>query len=180
MTPHPHNPHQPYDPILALRRSTRLVAGVGAALVVAAFAWALWPIERAPLAFAEAAGQPLATPSAERLAFNADAFNATLWTPPPVPPPAPVIAQKPPPPPMKLQLIGITRDTPVSGGTPVLRAALYDPESDRMLIVAAGEKITLGGKARYTVASLTNDTIELADGDIVRKLSLKDERRPGT
>ena len=168
-----------HDPILALRRSTRRVVIVGAALVVAAFAWALWPIERAPLALAEATGQPQATPAAERLAFNADAFKATLWTPPPVPPTAPVIAQKPPPPPLKLQLIGITRDTPAEGGTPVLRAALYDPESDQMLIVAAGEKIT-SGKARYTVASLTADTIELADGDTVRKLSLKDERRPGT
>ncbi len=176
MTPNPHNPH---DPILALRRTTRRVAGVGAALVVAAFAWALWPIERAPLVLVDAAGPSQATPSAERLAFNADAFKATLWTPPPVPPPAPVIAQKTPPPPLKLQLIGITRDTPAEGGTPELRAALYDPESDQMMIVAAGEKIT-SGKARYTVASLTADTIELADGETVRKLSLKDERRPGT
>jgi hypothetical protein len=168
-----------HDPILTLNRSTRRRALLGAALVAASAVWAAWPLERNPLALADASGQPREIPSAERLAFNTDAFNATLWTPPP-PPPAPVIAQKTPPLPLKLQLIGITRDTPVGGGTPVLRAALYDPENDRMLIVAAGERVSVGGTDRYTVASLTADTIELADGDTVRTLSLKDERRPGT
>jgi hypothetical protein len=167
------------DPVLALRRSTRRVTVVGLAVAACVAAWALWPLKAEPATLA--AGPDRAAPPASpaRVAFNADAFKVTLWTPTPVPPPAPVIAQKPPPPPLKLQLIGITRDTPAEGGTPVLRAALYDPESDQMLIVAAGEKIT-AGKARYTVASLTADTIELADGETVRKLSLNDERRPGT
>jgi len=166
------------DPVLALRRSTRRVMTVGLAVVACVVAWALWPLAPEPITLAT--GDRAAAPASPgRLAFNADAFKVTLWTPTPVPPPAPVVAQKPPSPPLRLQLIGITRDTPTDGGPPVLRAAMYDPESDRMLIVAAGEKITTT-KASYTVASLTADTIELADGETVRKLSLNDERRPGT
>ncbi len=167
------------DPVLALRRTTRRVTAVGLTVAACVAAWALWPLEPGPITLATAPGRADAPASTAHVAFNADAFKVTLWTPTPVPPPAPVIAQKPPPPPLKLQLIGITRDTPVDGGAPELRAALYDPESDQMLIVAAGEKI-ITSQARYTVASLTADTIELADGEAVRKLSLNDERRPGT
>ncbi|XVJ59528.1 MAG: hypothetical protein HEQ23_09020 [Tepidisphaera sp.] len=169
----------PHNPVLALRRSTRRLAAVGVAAVACLAAWALWPLEPEPITLASGPDPVHAPAGPAGVAFNADAFKVTLWTPTPVPPPAPVVAQKTPPPPLKLQLIGITRDTPTDGGPPVLRAALYDPESDQMLIVAAGEKITTS-KASYTVASLTADTIELADGETVRKLSLNDERRPGT
>lgn len=167
-----------HDPVLALRRSTRRVTSVGLAVAACIAAWAMWPLKLEPMTLATGADPRHAPACRDLAAFNADEFNVTLWTPPTVPPPAPIIAEKPPPIPLNLQLIGITRDTPTDGGTAILRAALYDPESDRMLIVAAGETITTGN-ARYTVALLTADTIELADGETVRKLSLNDERRPG-
>ena len=169
------------DPVLALNRSTRAWAIAAGALALGVGVWAFWPIDRAPLSLESASGAEHAPPP--KLALNADAFAAPLWTPTP-PAPAPVVVQKPVTPPLKLQLIGITRDTPPQGGSPVLRAALYDPDSDKLLIVAAGEKIKLIGTATspssptYTVASLTADAIELTDGETTRTLSLKDDRPP--
>ncbi|MEK6701644.1 MAG: hypothetical protein AABZ53_05230 [Planctomycetota bacterium] len=111
--------------------------------------------------------------------MNTEAFSATLWVTPP-PPVSPIVVQKQVIPPLKLQLLGISRDTPIPGEPSVLRAALFDPDSDRLLIVSAGEKITTKGSVVLTVASLTVDAIEIFDGESTRKLSLKEDRRPGT
>jgi hypothetical protein len=91
-----------------------------------------------------------------------------------------VVVQAPPP--LRLQLIGITRDAPKDGTTAVLRAALYDPDSDRLLLVAAGETLTAGRGGgtplQLKIASLTADTIELSDGTLTRTLTLKETRSP--
>lgn len=165
------------DPILDLQRSTRRIAATGAVSAIAAAVWAFWPIAREPLTLASA--NESITPSKDaatpKLAFNPAAFEAQLWTPPPQPPPK-VVVQKPVPPPLKLQLIGISRDNGPDG-TPVLRGVLYDPDSDRLLIVASGEKVELAGRSPIVVAKLTPDTIELQDGENTRRLTLNDERR---
>lgn len=164
------------DPILALQRSTRRWAVVAGVAMLGAWAWALWPIAQTPLTLAttDKASSP-AKPTA--VAFNPDAFDVRLWTPPPAPPATPIVAQKPAPPPIKLQLIGISREAAEPGKDAVLRAALYDPDADKLLIVAAGETLTPGSGRPLTVASLTAEAVELSDGETTRKLSLNDERR---
>lgn len=172
------------DPILDLQRSTRRLAAAGGAAALAVGVWAFWPIRAEPLRLADVGvgvgvGQsdPAGKDSvAPKIAFNAAAFDAPLWTPPPPPPSKPVAQKPPPPPPLKLQLIGISRDNGTDG-TPILRGVLYDPDSDRLLIVASGEKIELAGRQPILIAKLTADAIELQDGDITRRLTLSDERR---
>jgi hypothetical protein len=78
---------------------------------------------------------------------------------PPPPPPAP-------PPPLKLQLLAIVRE----GGE--YKAAVYDPDAGRMVIVGAGESVAGRG-----VASVAADAIELRDGAGVRRLALAEGGR---
>jgi hypothetical protein len=109
--------------------------------------------------------------NSERRRFDPDAFNVALWTPPPVQDVI-VSAPPPPPPPLKLQLLGITRGAGSTGDSPTaspLRACLYDPDTDRVLIVAQGD--TLGS---FTVRELTAEGVEFVDGTRVERLSLRD------
>ena len=108
---------------------------------------------------------PLLEDEEERI--DQSAFVVRLWNPPP-PPEArnALVAGRtaPPPKPLRLQLIGIIDDGRQ------LRAALYDPETDRLLIVATGDRVK-----RHTI-TITADAVELADGRVTHRLTLRKDR----
>lgn len=89
--------------------------------------------------------------------------NARLWNPPPVAVPAqPQVAQNPSKP-FRLQLIGIIHEGEQ------LHAALYDPDADRIVIVASGQRIN-----DLTVVSVGTKTVELSDGQSKHELRLQE------
>jgi len=94
-------------------------------------------------------------------------FNVKLWNPSPPPPSEPEVlaAKLESPRPLKLQLIGIITEA----GTH--NAAVYDPDSDRLLIVSSGDKI-----AEQTITSVNPTTVVLTDGRTTRTLSLKEDQ----
>lgn len=102
-------------------------------------------------------------------ALNVEAFNVKLWNPPPPPAkPETVIAAEPTKP-FNLQLIGIITEGAQH------KAALYDPESDRILIVSAGDTVR-----DHVVTNVTERMIELARSDgrsAAQQLALKKEDR---
>jgi hypothetical protein len=107
------------------------------------------------------------SPPAERSLPPLDlaAFHAPLWVvPPPPPPPA---APAPPPPPLKLQLIAIVRE---GEG---YKAALYDPDQDKLFIVGTGERI-----AGRIIEEVRAGDLTIQDHGISRTLALKSEGQP--
>jgi hypothetical protein len=95
-------------------------------------------------------------------ALDLAAFRAPLWVaqPPPPPPPAPA----PAPPPLRLQLVAIVQEHAV------YKAALYDPDQDRLLIVGTGESV-----AGRMVEQVAAGTVTIRDHGLARMLSLKSE-----
>lgn len=91
--------------------------------------------------------------------LDVDAFRAPIWVQAPQPLEPPV--ESTPPRPLKIQLLAILRD----GG--IYRAALYDPELDRIFVVASGESV-----AGTTVERVLADGVALGDGGQIRTLSL--------
>ena len=156
------------DPVLTLNRSIARLRVAGGALAVVAGVWALWPQETPTLQLAKVENASGAAHQPPSPAVRSDFLALKLWTPPP----PPVETHKPAAPaprlPLKLQLVGITRES----GEGTLRAALYDPETDKLLIVTSGERAGV-----FTVASLTKDEIGLMDEQGVRILSLRDDGR---
>ncbi len=154
----------PNDPIRRLTRSTRLTWLFGCTIIALCAMWA-WqphePLERSeiPLDF-----HPTTTPliQDERERIDQSAFVARLWNPSREARDRRLAVQTAPPPkPLRLQLIGITDD----GRR--LCAALYDPDTDRLLIVTSGDHVK-----RYTV-TITPDAVELADGQVTHRLALR-------
>lgn len=112
---------------------------------------------------------PPAPLAATRLAaLDLDPFRAPIWVAPPGPAAEAEPAKQAPPPPLKLQLLAITRE-----GESYL-AVLYDPETDRLHVVGAGESV--GGRS---VDSVEAGAIALRDGSGVRTLALRDDRQGG-
>jgi hypothetical protein len=92
-------------------------------------------------------------------ALDIAAYKAPLWiveAPPPPPPPAP-----PPPPPLKLQLLAVITEGDIQ------KAAIYDPDTDRLFMVASGE--TVAGRM---VENVDPRGVDLRDGKQVRRLAL--------
>ncbi|MFN0131458.1 MAG: hypothetical protein ACKVW3_02835 [Phycisphaerales bacterium] len=119
--------------------------------------------------------------------FDVDAFRAPIWVadpPPPIPLPAAPLA--PPPPPLRLQLLAIIREpgpeastiantTEASAAAPwTYRATLYDPDTDRLYVVAAGDVV-----GTRTVERVGADEVRLSDAAGPRTLSLRDPHPGG-
>jgi hypothetical protein len=107
------------------------------------------------------------SPPAERSLppLNLAAFRAPLWV---VPPPPPVAAAPPPPPPpLKLQLVAIVREGEVC------KAALYDPDQDKLFIVGKGERI-----AGRIIEEVRAGDLTIRDHGVNRTLALKTEGQP--
>ena len=159
----------PNDPIRMIKRRGWATWLVGSLAIASCAFWAVAP--------ADDPDQPdlfttLVEPSTESIsddspqAFDDQSFSARLWNPPPgsgPAPPAPKSDRRPPPP--RLELIAIIND----GGE--RRAAVYDPDTDRIRIVASGDQIS-----DLTVTSVSADAVELSDGRATVRLTLKEER----
>lgn len=146
----------------------RRVVRIGVASSVVALVWAFWP-QRGDVvtdrATARTLDDAIAAASADR-SIDPGVFDVALWTPPPAPVVKDAVAVAPPPPPLKFQLLGISGDG--TNDSP-LRAALYDPDTDRVILIGQGEKLS-----SFTVRTLTNEAIEFVDGTRIERLSLRD------
>lgn len=164
--------HDPVERLHATRRRVvRIgviccVIATGAVIWLLASSWGPWgswgPDSLGP-------GRDLPVPPNEldfAVGIDASVFDVALWTPPPAPVVKDVVAVAPPPPPLKFQLLGIsgdgTKDSP-------LRAALYDPDTDRVILIGQGERLS-----SFTVRALTNEAIEFVDGARIERLSLRE------
>lgn len=157
------------------RRTTSRVCAVAATMTLIAAAWAFRPL-RLPPALPEDAAPSTSTRTAA--AIDPSAFEVEVWSPgialpapvleaaaKPDPPPAP-----PPPPRIRVQLIGIHMSP---GEESVRRATLYDPDADRLLVVAAGDVV-----AGREVASVDEGGVLLRMGAFEQRLTLHEEPRP--
>ena len=140
---------------------------LGAALVTLCAWWAWRPLEQPDQSgfFIDLHAPPTTPIDDEDHRFDQGAFAVRLWIPPPEARNALAAERTPPPPkPPRLQLIGIIDDGRQ------LRAALYDPEADRLLIVGDGDHVK-----QHTI-TITADAVELADGRIIHRLTLRKGR----
>lgn len=166
----------PNDPTRIWRRRERLTLTLCSCAVLASLAWALAPLGPMP----DIAGtiRPPAFDGAvesDVAPLDRSAFAAKLWNPVPAPAtptvtPEPRQAAVPLP---KLQLIGIVQDA-AGNEKQILRAALYDPDTDTLHIVASGEEI--GG---VLIAAIDPDSVQLEVGGRPATLALRDDASPG-
>lgn len=166
----------PSDPILRWRHRERFaLAGGGTAVLLSAM-WAFWPLPRlqppdATLTVPDRAPTERDEPDS----FTREAFAARIWNPPPVPgqDPVPIATVPPPSAVTRLQLIGIVHDDDGSGEV-VTRAAIYDPETDKLHIVASGESIGL-----IAIAGVDDTGVDLASAGRTTRLVLRRDADPG-
>lgn len=161
------------NPLTTLQRRQRALWLMGVPIASACGWWALRPLPPAPsLAIdslqPDSAVVSVPTPEAQRPATDPATFAVTLWSPPPQEVAAPQAQPPPPPapPPLNVQLIGII--TEVREGQTIQKAALYDSDRDRLLIVADGERVR-----DQTLRVLAGGVVELSDGQTTRRLVLR-------
>ena len=152
------NPHMS-DQTRATRIGRMLPAVCMLAILISAL-FAAWrvtkPTMEAPSITVAAAGA--AEPGVAPL--DTSVFRTPLWVAPPAPPPGPVAAA--PPPPLRLQLVAILRDKGE------YRAALYDPDADKLVVVGPGDII-----AGRTIERVGAADLSLRDNGLSRTLSLR-------
>ena len=152
------------------------VAGYLVACVVALLAsgvWALWPMGNVVLPEYEATSEEELFPPLEsaetpvQTSLNAAAFEKQIWPlREPVATPEPVAEVKPPVPAsvpqakVNIQLLAI-----MEGQEPA--AAVYDPASDRVLVLRAGDQVGL-----WTVRSVRESAMEIVHGERIEELRL--------
>ncbi len=106
------------------------------------------------------------------IAFDPSAFHAPLWIVPPSPPTPPVAAKAapepppPPPPPLRWQLLAIVTGRE-DGASPGRSALLFDPETDSLLELNAGQEH--GGK---TVERISANSVAIRFGKAAHILRL--------
>ncbi len=133
-------------------RIARLHLGLRQAMIFATLlacgAFAVWPLDATHVQTPVISPPEVATKQVA--ALDLAAFRVPLWVaePAPPPPPEPVVAVTPPPP-LNLQLLAIVREGQV------YKAAVYDPDLDRILVVAAGEKVGTRSVQRVDKATMT-------------------------
>ncbi len=157
-------PHGATDAHRRLERPAIRAAAIAAMLLSAA--WAFMPLPGGDLFhLADVPGSQTTSAAEDRIALNIDAFRAPLWVAPPAPPPqAPAPRPPPPPPPLKLELLAITRDDAIH------RAVLYDPDTDRIHIVATGDRV-----ADRTIERVTEHAISIRTTHGLTTLTLRRE-----
>ncbi len=161
----------PNDPIRRLTRSLRLTWFFGCTIVTLCALWA-WRPPPPELEQSQRSGIPLdlqapTTPliEDEQERIDQSAFIVRLWNPPPEARDRRLAEQSAPPPkPPRLQLIGITDDGRQ------LRAALYDPDTDRLLIVGTGDHV------KKHMVTVMPDAVELVNGQVTHRLALRKDR----
>jgi hypothetical protein len=147
------------------RRVTRRTAVIGGLCVAGAAVWALLPLEADIPAFPKIA--PAEPKVATPVPLDLAAFQSPAWTVE-SPPVTPVVAQAPPPPPpLRVQLIGIVRDAEQD------KAILYDPDSNKVFAVFAGELVH--GRRVERVAG---GSVSIGGGSSAQVLTLKNGGTP--
>jgi hypothetical protein len=140
-----------------------------ALVVIAAGVWAFWPLGAVKIEEPTIAAALVETPARTALALDTAAFRAPLWVTPPAPPTPPVAAA--PAPPLKVQLLAVVHE----GG--VYKAVLYDPDSDKLLVLREGESLGVAGRA---VEKVTASAVQIKDQSGVRTLALRDDQKGGS
>lgn len=115
---------------------------------------------------------PAAGPHPVPVPLDPASFDAPVWLTrleapaPPEPKPPPPIPVRPLP---RLELLGIERGTGREGQS-VCRAVLYDPDSKRVLVVRAGDRLEPSAR---TISAITPTAITIADGPTEHTLTLR-------
>jgi hypothetical protein len=144
-------------------RHRQVLPIAAAAATVTCGTWALWPLRTEPFSVPSIIGNRGESSPSAAVALDMTPFHAPLWVAPPAPPPPPPAAALPAP--LKLQLIAILRD-----GDAGYRAALYDPDTDKLTIVGTGDSI-----AGRTIERIGAADLSLKVGGLTRTLSLRTE-----
>ncbi len=144
----------------------RIAALVASLLLCAGFA--AWPVT--PAVVEPEPNRPSEPgKSLEVAALDMAAFRIPVWVAEPAPPPLPgPPSPAAPPPPLRIQLLAIIHETGGGVGGGAYKAAVYDIDADKILVVGSGEKIGSRSVDKVEPASLT-----LRDGAVTRTLSLK-------
>jgi hypothetical protein len=161
------------DPTPAWRARQRSAIAVAATALAIALAWALRPLPALP-AIDAGLDAPAPSDGGDGTAQPLDraAFAAAIWNPPAAPElPAVTVERTVPAPPPRLQLIGIVQDTGDNGAV-LLRAALYDPDTDKLHLVASGERV-----GAVTVASIERGVVSLESAGRTSRLALREPPR---
>lgn len=150
---------------------------IGVALTIGCAAWYVWPLGDENDMSLPTTGDaltdrtPTASDSRESL-FDRSAYAAVnLWNPPTSPEVAvdkPVDKPKRREIPLRLKLVAIITPTPALGAA---EAAIYDPDTDGVLIVGEGDRIN----DHFSVKQINPTTVELFDGRDIRVLELEDK-----
>jgi hypothetical protein len=154
------------DPLAMLARRTRRGLILCAGLTFCAAWFAVWPVSVDPITPPESI-EPINTTGSKPVivALDVAAFDVPVWLapPPPPPPPAVEVAAKPAAlPPLKLELLGIIKE---SNG---YRAVVYDPDTDKVAVVGSGDSL-----AGRKVDRISADTLAIRDASGIRTLTLK-------
>ncbi len=145
------------------RRRVALLLGITG--LVGSGAFALWPV-RAEVQAALAIQRAASLDDRRLVALDSAAFRVPLWIVEPAPPTAPSPVVTPPPPPLRLQLLAIVKE-----GVGY-KAAIYDPDSDKLQIVSAGERIGTG----RTVDVVNKSSVTIRDENGLRTLALTEAK----
>ncbi len=145
-------------------RVPRRVLASCAAAVATCTAWAFWPLPRRD------ASPPTPAlherPRTALASLDPEAFRTPIW----VAEPPPTVPEKPPPaPPVRLRLVAIVRDS-----DELLRAILFDPDSNRLITAAAGETI-----ANHLVEAIDHERVTISGQGGVSMLALNSPHSPG-
>lgn len=176
------SPVNPIRSAVPFKRRVTWTWLVGGAFCVGAGVWAAWspapPAQTGvmPAVQSTVSGKPSEqAPIEPAPSIDSKLLAIKLWNAPPPPPPAAsekdaVASAKP----LRLQLIGIIDDE-----DGMRRAAIYDVDSDRLYIVAGGERLgddmTGGSKGSgQTVIQIAAKEVTLSDGKTTRRLVLAD------
>ena len=165
------------NPLLQARQRLRLALGIAAPLVMACAWWSLKPLDApAPIETPELAiaARDQSESSEQQAPIDPNVFALKLWNPAPNPPKTVQTAEASPtsppaPQPLNIQLIGIITD--MVDGQPVQKAAMYDGDADRLLIIADGQRLR-----EHIVRVLPSGVVELVDGQTTRQYRLRTDR----
>jgi hypothetical protein len=143
-----------------------LTAIVGVLAIVVCASWALKPLQGTSHTDAPALTEvpPAEVTSSNKSAIDVAQFaSVKLWNPVPDPPKPEVKVAKAEPKPLRLQLIGIIDEAGER------KAALYDQDEDRLLIVASGAKVR-----QSTITQITTTAVTISTADSTHTLRLQE------
>lgn len=159
------------NPLQRVRRRSRRAVCIAAPLIGACGWWCFAPL-KASTSIApprlDVAGPQGPGESQDHAPINPSVFAVALWNPAPPAQGQTAADSTPPAPPspLNIQLIGIITDT--VDGIPIQKAAIYDADADRLLIIADGEKLR-----EHVVRVLSAGVVELVDGETTRQYRLR-------